>query len=188
MIIFYDTESREITGISMIGNDSSNKIKEPTIKSSYQNDPPAHTGYYYTPNDAAVANELRAYRLVFNSRGKPESLERKPPLSVIHISTDPKHKGTKDVPEMIANGKDQCSITASIRDRSGSLATHFDGKVRFRTTGGVLFDREVKCKNGVAKTTLRSVEETVTAMVTASAPGCLPGEMEIEFVVETVFK
>ena len=188
MIIFYHTESREITGVSMIGNDTSKKIKEPTLQSSFQNDPPSHTGYFYAPNDAAIANEIWAYRLVFNSRGKPESIERKPPLPVIHISTDANLRGGDAIPEMIANGKEQCNITASVRDQGGSLATHFDGTVRFRTTGGVLFDKEVKCRNGVAKTTLRSVEETVTAKVTASAPGCVPGEIEIDFVLETVFK
>lgn len=172
----------------MIMNDTSNKLKEPTFTSSFPKNPPPDIGYFFTPNDATIANELRAYQLIFNKRGKPESVERKPPKPFIHLSTDARDRDGNGIPEIIADGKQQCYITASVRDQSGSLLTYFAEPVTFKTTGGVLFDREVKCKNGVAKTTLRSVEETLTPTITATAPGCVPGDIEIEFVLETVFK
>ncbi|GEM_PF-3584980 len=188
MIIFYNKRTRNITGVSMIMNDTSTKLKEPTLKSSYPKNTPPDIAYFFTPNDATIANELWAYKLKFNKRGKAESVERKPPLPYIQLSTDAPEKDGHGIPEIVADGKQQCNITASVRDHNGSILTHFREPVTFKTTGGVLFDREVKCKNGVAKTTLRSVEETLTPTITATAPGCVLGEMEIEFVLETVFK
>jgi len=172
----------------MIMNDTSNKLEEPTVKSSFPKNPPADIAYFYTPNDATIANELWAYQLIFNKRGKAEAVERKPPRPSIHLSTDAEDRDGSGIPQIIADAKQQCNITASVRDHNGSILTHFGESIRFKTTGGVLFEREVKCKNGVAKTTLRSVEETLTSTITATAPGCVPGDIEIEFVLETVFK
>ena len=188
MIIFYDTGTREIVGLSMIMNDTSNSVQEPTFKSSFPKNPPEGVGYYYTPNDATIANELWTYRLLFDSRGKPVSIERKPPRPYIRLSSDATDRDGNGVPEIIADGKAQCNITASVRDSNGDVLTSFDGMVTFRTTGGVLFDREVKCVNGEARTALRSVEETLTPRITAAAPGCITGGMDIEFVFETVFR
>ena len=172
----------------MIMNDTSKSVKEPTFNSSFPKTPPPDIGYFFTPNDATVANDLWAYQLKFNRRGKPDSIERKPPKPLIHLSTNAPDKDGNGIPEIIADGKAQCNIMASIRDNNGSILTSYDGSVTFRTTGGVLFDRDVKCKKGVAKTTLRSVEETLTPKITATAPGCIPGEIDIEFIFETVFR
>ncbi len=187
MIIFYNKNTRQIVGVSMLMNDSSGKVKEPTFQSSYPENAPSDVNYFFTPNDASIANQLWAYHLIFNKSGKPESIDRKPAKPFIQIKTDAADKDGNGIPEIIANGKDQCAITASVRDHNGSLMTHFDGMITFRTTGGVLFERDVMCKNGVAKTTLKSVEETLTPIITASSLGCIPGEIEIEFVLETVF-
>jgi hypothetical protein len=40
----------------------------------------------------------------------------------------------------------------------------------------------VKCKNGVAKTTLQSVKETLTPTITAFSDGIRVGEIKVEFV------
>lgn len=187
MIIFYDRNTKEITGVSMLLNDSSGNIKEPTLKSSFPVNPPKDINYFFTPNDAFIANQLWAYQLMFDTKGKPETIERKTPKLHIQMKTDAKDNDANGIPDIIANGKDQCTITASIRDTNGSLITHFNGKVTFKTNAGVLFDRDVECRNGVAKTTLKSTEETITSTITSHAEGCMEGKIDVDFVLETVF-
>ena len=78
MLILYDPETRQIKGVSMILNDSTNKVPQPTIDSSlprltvYSN-----TDAYFVPDDEMIANNLADYELTFNRQGKPSGILRK---------------------------------------------------------------------------------------------------------------
>jgi hypothetical protein len=103
-------------------------------------------------------------------------------LPYIELSVDaPDHDGD-GIPEMKADGKSNVTITASIRDEEGKVLTRASNNIHFLTTGGVLSDRIVKCKNGVAKTSLQSVKETLTPTITAFSDGVQKGEIKVEFV------
>ena len=83
---------------------------------------------------------------------------------------------------MKADGKSIVTITASIRDEEGKVLTTANNDIHFLTTGGVLSDRVVRCRSGVAKTTLQSVKETLTPTIIAFTEGVRKGEMKVEFV------
>jgi hypothetical protein len=103
-------------------------------------------------------------------------------LPYIDLSIDAKDHDGDGIPEMKADGKSKVTITASIRDEEGGIVTNASNQIHFLTTGGVLSDRMVKCKNGVAKTTLQSVKETLTPTITAFSDGIRVGEIKVEFV------
>jgi hypothetical protein len=179
----YDRKTRYIVGVSMIAQDNSglassksmkNVIREETINPNLME--------FLVPDDETVANEIYRYEIKFSSSGEPKELVKKESLPYIEISIDaPDHDGD-GIPELKADGKSTVTITASIRNEDGSLVRNAKNEIHFLTTGGVLADRYVKCKGGVAKTSLQSVKETLTPTITACTDGARKGEMKVEFV------
>ncbi len=183
MIIIYDRQTREIIGVSMIAMDNSGLTRKPSMKNIMraENINP-NLMEFQVPDDENIANEIHKYELRFSSSGEPKELMKRDTLPHIEIAVDaPDHDGD-GIPEMKADGKSTVTITASIRDEEGKVVTNAKNNVHFLTTGGVLSDRIVKCKNGVAKTELKSVKETLTPTITAFTDGAIKGETKVEFV------
>jgi len=183
MIVIYDRKTREIIGISMIGQDNSGLARKPSMKNILRSDNLSpNLTEFFVPDDENVANEIYKYEIKFSSSGEPKELVRKGALPYIELSVDaPDHDGD-GIPEMKADGKSNVTITASIRDEEGKVLTKAANNIHFLTTGGVLSDRIVKCKNGVAKTSLQSVKETLTPTITAFSAGVQKGEIKVEVV------
>jgi hypothetical protein len=167
----------------MIAQDNSGLTRKPTLKDVLRSDMlKPDLMEFQVPDDDTVANEIFKYDLKFSSGGAPKELVKKDTLPEIDLSIDaPDHDGD-GIPEMKADGKSRITITASIRDEEGKIVTNANNIIHFLTTGGVLSDRTVKCKNGVAKTTLQSVKETLTPTITAFSEGIRTGEIKVEFV------
>lgn len=183
MIVIYDRKSREIVGVSMVAQDNSGLIRKPSLKNvlrSEKLDP--NFMEFEVEDDETIANEIYKYELEFSSSGVPKKLLRKSILPYIDLSIDARDHDGDGIPEMKADGKSRVTITASIRDDEGGIVTNAKNEIHFLTTGGVLSDRTVKCKNGVAKTTLQSVKETLTPTITAFSEGIRTGEIKVEFV------
>jgi hypothetical protein len=184
MIIIYDRKSREIVGVSMVSQDNSGLVaSSKSMKNVLRTDTiNPNLTEFVLPDDVAVANEIYKYEIKFSSSGSPKELVKKESLPFIDLSIDaPDHDGD-GIPEMKADGKSTVTITASIRDEDGKIVTSAKNEIHFLTTGGVLSDRIVKCKNGVAKTSLQSVKETLTPTITAFTDGVRTGKMQVEFV------
>jgi hypothetical protein len=183
MIIIYDRKTRDIVGVSMVGQDNSGLIRKPSMKNILRSDRlDPNLMEFHIPDDETVANEIFKYDLTFSSSGNPKELVRKGALPYIELSIDaPDHDGD-GIPEMKADGRSKVTITASIRDEEGKVVTRAGNDIHFLTTGGVLSDRIVRCKSGVAKTTLQSVKETLTPTITAFSDGVRKGEIKVEFV------
>ena len=64
----------------------------------------------------------------------------------------------------------------------GKAATEGASRVRFRTTRGTLSQRFVETSGGFAEVRLKAIAETTQAVITASAEGCQPVSLTIEFV------
>jgi hypothetical protein len=137
---------------------------------------------FHVPDDENVANQIFKYDLKFSSGGAPKELVKKAALPRIDLAIDAPDNDGDGIPEMKADGKSRITITASIRDEEGKIVTNANHIIHFLTTGGVLSDRTVKCKSGVAKTTLQSVKETLTPTITAFSEGIRTGEIKVEFV------
>lgn len=183
MLILYDLSTREIVGISAIITNNSGQVIEPTLKGSFPDQKIIpNVGAFTVKNNENIANELYKYELKFNRAGEPIGLEPKPPQPHIELSTDRPAKTRNGTPELKADGKSKLKITASICDHNGELMDEADTDIHFETTGGILLKRLVKCKNGVAQTTLQSVHETITPKITATSEGCKKGTIQIEFV------
>jgi hypothetical protein len=183
MIIIFDRKTREIIGVTMISQDNSGLTGKQTMKNVLRSDK-ANTNLteFEVDDNETVANEIYKYELKFSSSGEPKDLVKKPILPYIDLSIDAKDHDGDGIPEMKADGKSKVTITASIRDEEGGIVTNASNQIHFLTTGGVLSDRMVKCKNGVAKTTLQSVKETLTPTITAFSDGIRVGEIKVEFV------
>jgi hypothetical protein len=183
MIIIYDRKSREIVGVSMVSQDNSGLIRKPSLQNVLRSEKvKPDLMEFHVDDDENVANEIYKYNIKFSSSGAPKELVKKATLPHIDLSIDaPDHDGD-GIPEMKADGKSKITITASIRDEEGKIVTNAKDEIHFLTTGGVLSDRTVKCKNGVAKTSLQSVKETLTPTITAFADGIRTGEIKVEFV------
>jgi len=183
MIILYDRKTREIVGVSMVAQDTSGLAPTQSIKKAMRGetlDP--NIMEFIVPDDETVANEVYKYDLIFSSSGVPKEMARKETLPYIELSIDAPDNDGDGIPEMKADGKSEVTITASIRDEEGKLVTSAKNAIHFLTTGGVLSDRIVKCKNGVAKTSLQSVKETLTPTITAFSEQVQKGEIQVEFV------
>ena len=137
---------------------------------------------FLVTDDETVANEIYRYDIKFSSSGEPKELVKKESLPYIEIIIDAPDNDKDGIPELKADGKSTVKITASIRNEDGSLVRDATNEIHFLTTGGVLSDRYVKCKAGVATTSLQSVKETLTPTVTAITEGVRKGEMKVEFV------
>ena len=98
------------------------------------------------------------------------------------LSTDAADHDNNGISEIPADGESRAVITANIRDHTGNLMTDVVKEIYFETSGGILLERNVKTVNGVARTTLQSVRETLIPEITATAEGCLDGTIKIEFV------
>jgi hypothetical protein len=183
MIIVYDRKTREIIGVSMVSQDTSGLASSQSMKNVMRTDAiNPNLMEYILADDETTANEIYKYEIKFSSSGEPKELVRKESLPIIELSIDaPDHDGD-GIPEMKADGKDVVTITASIRDEEGKIVTSARNDVHFLTTGGILSDRVVRCKNGVAKTTLQSVKETLTPTITAFTDGVQTGKIQVEFV------
>ncbi len=181
MLIIYDTRSKKIKGLSMIINDSSGRIQQPSKRSTLKKLIP-NIGTYVAPDDLSVANEIYKFQLKFDKRGNPVGIEKKPPKPRIELSTDAPDHDNDGVPEIPADGESRATITANIRDHTGNLLTDVVKEISFETTGGILLERNVKTVNGVARTTLQSVRETLIPEIIATAEGCIDGSVKIEFV------
>lgn len=181
MIIIYDRKSREIVGVSMVSQDNSGLMRKPTMKNIMRSMNP-NLMEFTVLDDETVANEIYKYELKFSSSGEPKELVKRDTLPTIILSADAPDHDNDGIPEIKADGKSIVTITASIRDEEGKVITNFNDKIHFLTTGGVLSDRIVKCKGGVAKTTLQSVKETLTPTITAFTDGVRTGEIKVEFV------
>ena len=183
MIIIYDRNSRKIVGVSMVAQDNSGLAASNSMKNILRTEKlNPNLMEFAVPDDETVANEIYKYEIKFSSSGEPKEIVKREKLPFIDLSIDaPDHDGD-GIPEMKADGKSIVTITASIRDDEGKIVTSAKNDVHFLTTGGVLSDRIVKCKNGVAKTTLQSVKETLTPTITAFTDGVRTGKMQVEFV------
>jgi hypothetical protein len=183
MMIIYNRKTREIVGVSMISQDNSGLAPKQNMKSVMRSDAiDVNLMEFSVPDDETVANELYKYELKFSSSGAPKELVKKESLPHIELVIDaPDHDGD-GIAEMKADGKSKVTITASVQDEEDRLITGAKNEIHFLTTGGVLSDRVVKCKGGVAKTTLQSVKETLTPTITAFSDGVLAGEIKVEFV------
>ncbi|WP_455392321.1 Ig-like domain-containing protein [[Eubacterium] cellulosolvens] len=183
MIVIYDRKTREIIGVSMISQDNSGLTGKPSMKNIIraENINP-NLMDFYVEDDITIANEIFKYELKFSSSGEPKQLVKKPHLPYVDLSIDARDHDGDGIPEMKADGRSKVTITASIRDEEGKIVTNASNEIHFLTTGGVLSDRTVKCKNGVAKTTLQSVKETLTPTITAFSEGIREGEIKVEFV------
>ncbi len=167
----------------MVSQDNSGLVASKSMKNVLRTDSVnPNLMEFIVPDDEAVANEIFKYEIIFSSSGEPKELVKRESLPFIDLSIDaPDHDGD-GIPEMKADGKSTVTITASIRDEEGKIVTSAKNEVHFLTTGGLLSDRIVKCKNGVAKTSLRSIEETITPTITAFSDGVRTGKIQIEFV------
>lgn len=182
MLIIYDLTTKEIKGVSMLRYDTSKAAPEPTLASTFPKTIAPNRGGFVVPNDERIANEPHMYQLTFNARGQPTGVVRKPPQSILEVSTDAMDHDGDGIPEIMASGEAEATITASLRDPDGRLITNEVKEVRFKTTGGTLKDRVVKTNKGVAKTILIASKETITPTITAESDGCRPGKLQIEFV------
>lgn len=103
----------------------------------------------------------------------------------IELSTDAKDtQNPNGVPEIAGDGQSTCELIARIRSRDGKVNQKFNGNVTFHTERGRLDARNgiVKAKRGVAKVKLTSIAETVPPfLITATADGCTPATMRMEF-------
>jgi hypothetical protein len=183
MIIIYDRKTREIVGISMVSQDNSGLTKKQKMKNVLRAES-LNPNYmeFSVPDDEMVANEIYKYELKFSSSGAPKEIVKKDTLPFIELSADAPDNDGDGIPEIKADGKSVVTITASVRDEEGKIITSAKNEIHFLTTGGILSDRIVKCKNGVAKTTIQSVKETLTPTITAFTEGIQKGEMKVEFV------
>lgn len=181
MLIIYDMQSKKIKGISMITSDSSARIQQPSKRSTLKKLVP-NIGTYVAPDDINIANEIYKYQLKFDKRGNPVGIEKRPPKPRIELSTDAPDHDNNGVPEIPADGESRAMITANIRDHTGNLMTDVVKEIFFETSGGILLERNVKTVNGVARTTLQSVRETLIPEITATSDGCIEGKLKIEFV------
>ncbi len=183
MLILYNLSNRDIIGVAGIFSDTSGELIEPTLKGSFPGQKIIpNIGGFTVPNDERIANELYRYELKFNASGEPIEISPKQPQPHLELSTDIPDRDRNGIPELKADGKSKATITASIRDSTGKLITNANNDVHFETTGGVILKRLVKCKNGVAKTTLQSVHETITPKITAYSESCKKGTIKIEFI------
>jgi hypothetical protein len=183
MLILYDLRTKEIVGVSLILNDSSGNVPQPTIRTTFPTERTVpNIGYYIAPDDELVANEISKYMLRYDSRGNPKGLVRKPAKPYIHLSTDASDYDADGISEIIADGKDTATIVASIRDETGRVIADKSYMVRFATSGGILSAKAVRSETGIAKTVLTSVPETIRVTVTASANGCYSGKLELDFI------
>jgi hypothetical protein len=183
MIIIYDRKSQEIVGVSMVAQDSSGLAVSKSMKNILRSDAiNPNLMEFVVPDDETVANEIYKYEIKFSSSGEPKELVKRGIPPFIDLSIDAKDHDGDGIPEMKADGKDTVTITATIRDEEGKVVTSAKNDIHFLTTGGVLSDRVVRCKNGVAKTTLQSVKETLTPTITAFTEGVRTGSMQVEFV------
>jgi hypothetical protein len=170
-------------GVSMISQDNSGLTPKQSMKNVLRADSiDANLMEFTVPDDEAVANEIYRYELIFSSSGAPKELVKKSSLPHIELVIDAPDNDGDGIPEIKADGKSKVQITANIRDEEGKLITNAKNNIHFLTTGGVLSDRVVKCKGGVATTSLQSVKETLTPTVTAFSDGVIKGEMKVEFV------
>ena len=183
MIVIYNRKTREIVGISMISQDNSGLTPKQSMKNILRTGSvDVNLMEFSIPDDEAVANEIYRYELKFSSSGAPKELVKKSTLPHIELIVDAPDKDGDGIPEMKADGKSIVTITANIRDEEGKLITSAKNDIHFLTTGGVLIDRVVRCKGGVAKTSLQSVKETLTPTITAFSDGVIKGQMQVEFV------
>jgi hypothetical protein len=111
----------------------------------------------------------------------------------VHLSTHPAPRDGILHTEIPADGKSYVKITATLHDQNGKAignsAHHkVPAMIYFQTDRGALSRRSVEVVNGKAHVELRSVTETVSAHVTASADGFEPGRITIEFVPPDEFK
>lgn len=85
-------------------------------------------------------------------------------------------------PELAADGRMQATIVATVLDDAGEPVDATGTEITFRVTRGRLSARRAACTGAEAEVTLRSVTETVTARVTATAEGLLEASLDLEFV------
>jgi hypothetical protein len=133
------------------------------------------------PNDPAF-DFGRQYIVTLDEKGNPTGLEPKPKPSIIELTTDAKDTDGDGLPEIPADSESKATITATIKDAEDKVLTRVKKPITFRTTRGILSARNVAPTKGKAKVTLTSILETVTATVTATAEGCRPARISIEFL------
>jgi hypothetical protein len=172
MLIVYDLATGEIIGHASRLFDNG-KWREATLEEIFPNRDPSKVGTLYLKDDPRYLQQGPAHwRIRRDESGVVVGLER---LPAIALSCDAADHDNDGIPDLPADGNATTTITA----RLGAGA---DVDVTFRTTRGALSKRTVHTTNGQATVELRAATETVTATVTATAPGYRPATLQLEFI------
>jgi hypothetical protein len=178
MLLLYNKKTGEILGVSMLISDSSALAPQPNMD---------NVGFkmkgvegYVIPDDEIVLRNLHGYRMEFDADGNPIGFVRKE-MFKIDLSTDAVDANGDGVPEIPAGGA-SCTVIASIRNEYGKVIKDRPFRIQFVSTGGLLREYLVDTRTGVAKVQLDSVPESKRVHILARAEGCVPGELDIDFV------
>jgi hypothetical protein len=171
MMIVYDRNTGKIVGHCSRVFDTG-QWRDATIAELYPGQDISHLAAAHFPDDARyLMHGAENWRLKKDENGSVVGIERLPTL---HLTCDAADSDGDDVPDIPANGTSIAHISARTSDGA-------DVEVTFRTTRGALNRRTVKSTGGTAAVDLRSGTETVSATVTATAPGYRPGRLHLEF-------
>ena len=171
MMIVYDRNTGKIVGHCSRVFDSG-QWRDATIAELYPNRDVSNLASAHFPDDARyLMHGPDSWRLRKDENGAVVGIERLPAL---HLSCDAKDSDGDDVPDIPADGASVAHVSARTSDGA-------DVDITFRTTRGALSQRTVKSPGGNAAVELRSATETVSATVTASAPGYRTGRLHLEF-------
>jgi hypothetical protein len=172
MIIVYNSNTGEIVGHCSRVFDSG-KWREATIDELFPVRDKSNLAYAHFADDARyLAYGPHNWRLRRDESGVVTGIERLPSLAMVCDAADSDGDGIPDLP---ADSTSVAHITAKTSDGS-------DVDITFRTTRGSLGERTVPTTQGSAAVELRAGTETVAVVVTATAPGYRPGNLNMEFV------
>jgi hypothetical protein len=171
MMIVYDRNTGKIVGHCSRVFDSG-QWRDATIAELYPAQDISQLAAAHFPDDARyLMHGAENWRLRKDESGSVVGIERLPTL---HLSCDAADNDGDDVADIPANGSSSVHVSARTSDGA-------DVDVTFRTTRGALSHRTIKSTGGTAVVELRSANETVSATVTAAAPGYRPGRLHLEF-------
>jgi len=181
--VTYDSDTGEITGSFSA---SSNELVPMPLSPKE-----AHVEVTDAEQVATLARvEPRRTRLEGRVRGgKVVTLNvRSLVVGAVTLSTDAKDHDGDGVPELPADGQSTARITAKLTELTGGRPPSRSVQITFRTSRGMLSQRRVQAREGMAEIELRSVAETTAARITATADGYEAGDLTIEFIPEQEFR
>jgi hypothetical protein len=182
MLLIYNKKTGKIVGVSMIISDTSGVIPQPNMENVDFKIKGVEG--YILPDDESVLRDMHNYTLELDNEGNPIGFVRKEVLK-IELSTDATDTNGDGVAEIPAGGA-SCNLIASVRNEYGKIIKERPFRIQFITTGGILREYLTETRNGVARVQITSVPETKRVHVIARADGCMPGELDLDFVFVAV--